>query len=214
MEFDEGRAKLEARARLATIVLWAFAAVSVLTMGVEMLEATGTLDMAVDLGPLALAAMLIYLAFTLLFVASVVVVALWIHRAHANLRDAGVDGLEFTPGWAVGWYFIPFANLIKPFQAMRELWNASHGEHDSFGGAAPAEVKAWWAAWIVGNILSNVGTRILLMGEGGPSSLTVGNTIGAAGTAVTIVAAVLLVRLIEGVTRAQRGGTAVAGVFA
>ena len=214
MEFDAGLATLEARAKVATIALWSFVAVSVATAVGEGLEAAGTLNMEYDVSPLALAVGLAYVAYFLVFIASVVLVGRWIHRAHANLAEAGVDGLEFSPGWAVGWYFIPFANLVKPFQAMRELWTASHGEADNFAGEAPYEVKAWWAAWIVGNIASAVGTRILLMGEGSPGSITIGNAVGAAGTALTLVAAVLLVKVIDGVTRAQRGGTTAAGVFA
>ena len=127
---------------------------------------------------------------------------------------AGVDGLEFTPGWAVGWYFIPFANLLKPFQAMRELWNASHGEVTTFGGEAPSQVKLWWGTWIAGNIVSNIGMRIVLMEDGGSGSVTAGNAIGAAGTALLMLAAVLLVKVIAGVTQAQRGGSTAAGVFA
>jgi hypothetical protein len=214
MEFNEGLAKLEGRAKIATSVLWVFAAVSVLTVGGEALEAAGIADIGTGAGPLVMALGLIYLAYTVTFVAAVVVVAMWIHRAHANLHDAGVDGLEFTPGWAVGWYFVPFANLLKPFQAMRELWTMSHGETDRFGAEAPSEVKAWWAAWIVGNILSTVSTRILISGGGGASSITVGNTVGAAGTAVIVLAAVLLAKVIAGVTQAQRGGSTAVGVFA
>jgi hypothetical protein len=214
MEFNEGLAKLEARAKIATIVLWVFAAVSVLTAGCELLEASGMIDIETGSGMLVLAAGLVYLAYTATFIASVVVVAMWIHRAHANLHDAGVDGLEFTPGWAVGWYFIPFANLFKPFQSMRELWTASHGENNQFAGETPSEVKTWWAAWIIGNILSTVSARILLMGEGGANSVMVGNAVGVAGTAVIVLAAVLLVKVIEGVTQAQRGGSTAVGVFA
>ena len=172
MEFNEGLAKLEGRAKLARIVLWTFMAVGVLTAGSELLEASGRVDIEADTDPLASTVLLIYLAFTLVFFVSVVIVALWIYRAHANLRDAGMDGLEYTPGWAVGWYFVPLANLIMPFQAMRELWNASRGEEYQFAGVAPYEVKVWWAAWIGGGILSTVGTRILSLGEGGPNSLT------------------------------------------
>ena len=124
MQFNEGMAKLESRARLAVIVLWIFVVVSALTAGAEAMEATGTVDLALDSGPLVLAIGLVYLAYTAVFVVSIVLVAMWIHRAHANLREAGVDGLEFTPGWAVGWFFVPIAQLFKPFQAMRELWAA------------------------------------------------------------------------------------------
>jgi hypothetical protein len=167
-----------------------------------------------DLGALALAVGLIYLAYTVAFIVSAVLVAMWIHRAHANLQEGGADGLEFTPGWAVGWYFVPFANLIKPFQAMRELWTTSHAEVDRFGGEAPSEVKAWWAAWIVGNILNSVSTRIQLMGDNEGSSSTVAIAIGLAGGVATIAAAVLLQRIIASVTAAQRGGLAATAVFA
>lgn len=214
MQYDQGLATLESRAKLATAVLWAFVAVAALTGLGEALEASGSLDIATDTGPLALAVGLAYVGFTLVFLVSVVVVAMWIHRAHANLRDAGADGLQFSPGWAVGWYFIPFANLVMPFQAMRELWNASHGNADPFGGSAPPVVKWWWAAWIVGNILSNLGMRILLMDEIDASSVTVGNSVSFAGSMLAIVAAVLLARIIHSVTQAQRGGIAAVGVFA
>ena len=49
------------------------------------------------------------------FVASVVFVGRWILQAHKNLRNAGYEN-EFTPGWALGWFFVPLMNLFKPFQ--------------------------------------------------------------------------------------------------
>lgn len=214
MTYEEGLATLEGRARLAKAALWAFVAVAVMTGVGEVLEATAIIDTTTGVDGLTLAVALTYIGFSAVFLICVVLVARWIHRAHANLRDAGVDGLEFTPGWAVGWYFIPFANLFKPFQAMRELWTASHAEVDRFGGEAPSEVKWWWGAWISGNILSSVSTRILLMGEGGANSLTIGNAIGAVSTALILFAAVLLIKLIDGVTSAQRGGVTAATVFA
>ncbi len=214
MNYEDGLATLESRAKLAKAALWLFVAVAAATGAGELLEAVGAVDIMADTGPLALALGLLYIAFTVVFLGCVVVVATWLYRAHANLHDADVDGLEFTPGWAVGWYFIPFANLFKPFQAMRELWTASHAEVDKFGDEAPSEVKLWWGAWISGNIISSVSSRILLMGEGGASSTTVGNALGAASTALILVAAVLLTKLIDNVTAAQRGGVTAAAVFA
>src|SRR5512133_3434057 len=63
----------------------------------------------------------------LVFVAAVVVWCVWQHHAQANAVVLSGGGLRFTPGWAVGWWFIPIANLWKPFQTVRELWRASHG---------------------------------------------------------------------------------------
>jgi hypothetical protein len=46
---------------------------------------------------------------------------LWLHRAVANARSLGVQ-TEATPGWSVGWWFIPFANVVKPYQILRSLF--------------------------------------------------------------------------------------------
>ena len=63
----------------------------------------------------------------LVFVATVVVWCIWQHHTQANAILLSGGGTRFTPGWAVGWWFIPIANLWKPFQSVRELWKASHG---------------------------------------------------------------------------------------
>src|SRR5690242_4585459 len=34
----------------------------------------------------------------------------FIYAANANARRLGADGLNYTPGWAVGWYFVPIMN--------------------------------------------------------------------------------------------------------
>ena len=47
------------------------------------------------------------------------------HRANYNARQLGAADMRFTPGWAVGWHFIPIAWFWKPYQAMTEIWRAS-----------------------------------------------------------------------------------------
>ena len=56
-----------------------------------------------------------------LLVLAAVAWLVWQHRGHRNLARLGVRQLRFAPGWAVGWRFVPIANLWKPFQAIREL---------------------------------------------------------------------------------------------
>jgi uncharacterized protein DUF4328 len=85
----------------------------------------------------------------------------WQHRGQANLVAVRVSGLRFTPGWAAGWWFVPFANLVKPFQTMRELWKASGGEEDWGHSRTWPVIGWWWAAWLAAGILGRIGAGVV-----------------------------------------------------
>lgn len=105
----------------------------------------------------------------LLLIACVIAVARWIYRASQNAHTLGRE-MTITPGWAVGWYFVPFANLVKPFHAMREIWTASHETDGSYEERVPILIL-WWGLWITTNILSNVAWRLGDPGVGAAISL-------------------------------------------
>jgi hypothetical protein len=92
-------------------------------------------------------------------IACVILVGRWTYRVNANAHALSKD-LTITPGWAVGWHFVPIANLFKPFQAMKEAWLASHYRGAWHGEPASALLGWWWGLWIVTNILSNVSLRM------------------------------------------------------
>ncbi|MBI1404164.1 MAG: DUF4328 domain-containing protein [Porphyrobacter sp.] len=209
---DAGMATLMQRERIASFAIYGVIAVFAMTLLGEVLELAGTIDLLNrPEEPLALVYTGLLLANFVIFSASVIAVAMWIHRAHANLHEAGFEPLNFTPGWAVGWYFVPIANLFKPFQAMRELWNTSHGLADSYSAPAPGNLPAWWGLWIAGNILGNISTRLEMMGDG--SNLQVAIVIGLASSLCVIGSAWLLLGIIRAITAAQRDSVAGAGVF-
>lgn len=211
MNYNEGIAVLASRTRVVTIALRAFIVLGVVSTASEFAEAAGILNAETGEDSLSLTVALVYLAYAVALIASVIFVGMWIHRAHANLRAAGIEGLEFTPGWAVGWYFIPFANLIKPYGAMRELWNASHGETDNFASPASNHLNVWWFAWIVGNIASNIGQRIATSRA---ESYSAGMLLSAIGSALLVAAGIVLLRLVREINTAQRDGLSAAATFA
>ncbi|HEX6348402.1 MAG TPA: DUF4328 domain-containing protein [Candidatus Dormibacteraeota bacterium] len=88
-------------------------------------------------------------------IATIVLFLLWIHRAYRNLGPLGAQGLRHSPGWAVGWWFVPFASLWKPYQVMREIWWHSAGP-----GRAWTLLKVWWAAWLISNWVGNFASRM------------------------------------------------------
>jgi len=123
---------------------------------------------------------------------------MWIHRA-SRIAHLFRPQMEYTPGWAVGWYFIPIANLFKPYQVMRELSQVADPASDALPDhrSAPVSgiVHAWWACLLVGSVLQNVGGRL----DG--DLMLIGATINAVGTAIYAVAGILCLMLVARLTR-------------
>lgn len=94
---------------------------------------------------------------------TIVMFLIWLYRIYVNFPSLKVQHLDFTPGWAVGWWFIPFANLVKPYQVVTEAWRESDPEFDEqFGfltssGGSSWQFPAWWGTFILGNICSRIG---------------------------------------------------------
>jgi hypothetical protein len=140
-----------------------------------------------------------------LFVATGVAWLMWQHRAQRNLHRLGVAGLAFTPGWAVGWWFVPVANLFKPFQAMRELWRASRADVEDafFAGARTWIVLAWWWGLL---ITSEVLGRIaVVVGRGAleATDYIVRDRILIADHLLSAAAAVLAIVVVRSIARRQ-----------
>jgi hypothetical protein len=137
-----------------------------------------------------------------LLVATVVLWLIWQHRAHANLKAVGVTGLENSPGWAVGWWLIPFANLWKPFQVNRELWKASGGDYDWRSLPTWPVLGWWWASWILASVLGRIAAAARSAAET-PSELRSADIVDLLSTAEVVVSAVLAILLVRSVIERQ-----------
>ena len=51
----------------------------------------------------------------LAFIVALVLFLRWLHLSYCNLRALGTQGMRFTPGWAVGYWFVPVLNIIILF---------------------------------------------------------------------------------------------------
>jgi hypothetical protein len=135
----------------------------------------------------------------------------WQHRAQANLRALGVAELRFSPGWAVGWWFVPFANVVMPFLTVRELWRASHPEAGAsdwqLRGSGPL-LPLWWACYLAQNALLYAGLQL----EGPDQVLRSGLLV--AGFAASLAAAALAAAVVRGVEARQRARSRVLRAWA
>ena len=126
----------------------------------------------------------------------------WIYRADINAH-AFARGLDISPGWAVGWYFIPFAALWKPFQGMSEIWRASHRPANWRTLPLPAQMRWWWGTWLVASIVGNAAGRMGMFGEPTVSLMTTTTMLAILSLSVGALTNIALVWVITRVTRAQ-----------
>jgi hypothetical protein len=78
---------------------------------------------------------------------------MWLHRAYRNLRALG-HLTDTTPGWAVGYWFIPFVCLVRPYNVVKELWEKS----DAQGYNSSSIVGWWWATCLVSSLIGLAAT--------------------------------------------------------
>ena len=154
-------------------------------------------------GRVALSGLLWFAAY----VVAAVMFLVWIHAAHRKVGSLGAAGLRFTPRSAVGWWFVPFANLGRPYQVTAEIWKASDPDHARTdtawqrAGVSPL-VKLWWAVWILSAWVGpGIGT---LFREPSLSQLILDGQRDVAASAVLIVAAGLAVLLIRRIAARRR----------
>ena len=79
----------------------------------------------------------------------------WMWRANKNAHALS-SGLETSPGWAWGAFFIPFWNLVKPFETMSEIWRSAESPTGWRGLATPPAVWLWWGLWIGCGVLATI----------------------------------------------------------
>lgn len=92
----------------------------------------------------AIAEGVLALPLLLASVAAMVLVIVWFYRARKNV-DAFPDARPgMRAGWAIGGWFIPFANLVIPCRVMAHTARSSLSRPRT-----PALVGIWWAAWLV-----------------------------------------------------------------
>lgn len=130
----------------------------------------------------------------------------WILRAGNNLLALGYEDLSYTPAARIWWFLVPFANLVIPYFAMRELWNASHGKADLED--TPPLVAIWWGAWLL-----SIFAPIIVNLFAGPLELM---TLTAIQSVTGIALAAVAIRILLAIRRVQAAqrGPHLAEVFA
>lgn len=150
-------------------------------------------------GVLALAGVGLYLLAVIFFL-------IWVVRANRNARCLGAVGMRFTPGWAAGWFFVPFANFFRPVQIVQELWKTSgSAEEAPRWQEIPASplVSAWWIFFLGINMFQRYASKQSIAADT-VSEFVAAQQLGMWADLAWIVPGVLAIMVVRGVTRRQR----------
>jgi hypothetical protein len=151
---------------------------------------------------------LVALATLFVFISLVIAFLVWLHRVAKNLPALAnpKSRVEYTPGWAVGTFFIPLANLFLPYRAVKEIWVKSdpsvRTEDDRMfaSSSAPPLLLGWWITWIATNILGRVSGRAQSGPPGMKSFVMFADLLS---DLFAIVAAALGIMVVRGIDRRQ-----------
>lgn len=138
----------------------------------------------------------------IVYVTTVVFFAVWLYRAYDNLRVFNRTGLDYSPSLAVGSFFIPFANLVIPYRAVREVWQKSGVPEETMLGLTdpPARFPIWWMFWILASFAGNISMRVSL-NDNVPHTTAAIVSIGA--SALFLLAAVFAFLVVDAIDRRQ-----------
>ena len=196
------------RARAVVTLLIAGAVISLLTIPSHILDMYVTplgADQELADNPMALVALLLTavlgLATVAVYIATVIMFLMWLYRASNNIAAFG-EPREYSAGWAVGSFFVPFANLAIPYRAVKEIWKKSDpSAEDSllYTPSPPGYFPAWWGFWIVMNVANNIYFRMTMADAPADSAAIV----GIASEVLTIAAAWFAILVVRDIDRRQ-----------
>ncbi|MEV4949127.1 DUF4328 domain-containing protein [Streptomyces sp. NPDC053755] len=142
---------------------------------------------------------LVQLALTVVFI-------VWFFRVRRNAGIFAPDLHRGGPGWAIGAWFVPVANLWWPRSVAAGTWRASR--RDPYGdgkgaGESFAVLNLWWAFWILTNLADPFASAVYDDADTAEEfAAGAGFFMGAA--LVDIVAAGLAIRFVRRLTSMQR----------
>jgi TonB family protein len=137
----------------------------------------------------------------------------WLYLAYRELARMGAR-TRYGTHWAITGFLIPFLNLVRPYQVVRDAWRAATGmRQQGKEGVAPTplRIKVWWTLTLILSPINYVGAETMAHAfrELTPMAMAV-----YIGSAVVPAFSVMLIALIEGeLGRCRSGGPARVTLF-
>jgi hypothetical protein len=131
----------------------------------------------------------------------------WLYQSRVNLRAFGVRRLRYPRGWALGAFLVPALNLVRPYQVVREVWQASDpGIRDPFAWNQVRPgwlLPAWWGASVAWALLALVSLGMTLGAGTDAAKLQLARGVLLAADAAAALAVSLAYFVVDHISRAQ-----------
>lgn len=154
--------------------------------------------------------------YTLIVLVSGGVFIAWFFRAYKNLRRLGVQNMRYGDGWAIGSWFIPFFNWVRPKQIANDIWRGSERGVEVWWQWRQVEVPSlvhwWWALFLIQGVVAYVGQQMAQSGyhdattlDSALSQIKSGTTIDVIAQLMAIAGVVLAIKVVSRMTERLDG---------
>ena len=147
---------------------------------------------------------LIGIVYLALYITSAVTFIRWFRRAYYNLHTIE-SNLSYPESAAASTWFIPFLNLFRPFQIMRELYNRTNEiiKDKTDINLQQNSIGIWWFLWVVSGVFGQIIFRVSRDAET-IDELTTMTQLSMVDSAITIPLAILAVKVIKDYNKAEK----------
>ena len=150
---------------------------------------------------------LVGLAQLLAFVGAAVCFVLWFHDVYGAVPAITGRATNHDRKWVFWGFVVPFLNIFRPQQMMRETWDVmlQRWLRDADGSPAlvPADrVNIWWGLYIAMCVASYFSGRVAWLAVSAAENVF-STTLTQGADAISLVSAVVAIGLVRNVTRLQ-----------
>jgi hypothetical protein len=135
--------------------------------------------------------------YTLVVLVSAGVFIAWFFLAYKNLRRLGVQNMRYGNGWAIGSWFIPIFNWVRPKQIANDVWRGSERGVEVSSQwhqvEVPSLVHWWWALFLGQGLAAYAGQEMTQSGYHDATSLSSALSQIKSGTVVDVLAQLIAI---------------------
>ncbi|MFC5830334.1 DUF4328 domain-containing protein [Nonomuraea insulae] len=136
------------------------------------------------------------------YVLVIVAFLVWLFRVRANAEILSPGGHRRGKPWVFFGWLVPIIAFWFPKQIVDDIWYASARAGHAAAPPSKGLIDAWWAAWLVASLVSNLAGRILFSADD-LDTIAAAARFDVVSIALLVVAAVLAIGVIRKITDAQ-----------